>query len=232
MDPCPFIRLTINNLALKAPQAAKTSSSVVHPSSSTCFCKIKLKNFPPQTAAVPYIPLEATQFPEIQTLAATFHLSSSDVARLSSRSIFASKPCLKIFIYTGRAGAACGVNSGRPLAEVSVPLDLAGAQGKQCVFHNGWITVGKGAGKESSFHLNVKAEPDPRFVFQFEGEPECSPQVVQIQGSIRQPVFTCKFSCRNTGDRTMRSRLVSRPIKINLTKFVGNWVFFYRFLII
>ncbi|CAF2082323.1 hypothetical protein YC2023_069697 [Brassica napus] len=206
MDPCPFIRLTINNLALKAPQAAKTSSSVVHPSPSTSFCKIKLKNFPPQTAAIPYIPLDATQFPEIQTLAATFHLSSSDVARLSSRSIFASKPCLKIFIYTGRAGGACGVNPGRHVAEVSVPLDLAGAQGKQCVFHNGWISVGKGAGKESSFHLNVKAEPDPRFVFQFEGEPECSPQVVQIQGSIRQPVFTCKFSCRNTSDRTMRSR--------------------------
>ena len=222
MDPCPFIRLTINNLALKAPQAAKTSSSVVHPSPSTSFCKIKLKNFPPQTAAIPYIPLDATQFPEIQTLAATFHLSSSDVARLSSRSIFASKPCLKIFIYTGRAGGACGVNPGRHVAEVSVPLDLAGAQGKQCVFHNGCISVGKGAAKESSFHLNVKAEPDPRFVFQFEGEPECSPQVVQIQGSIRQPVFTCKFSCRNTSDRTMRSRLVSRPKQINLTKFVGN----------
>ncbi|KAF8110041.1 hypothetical protein N665_0088s0053 [Sinapis alba] len=210
MDPCPFIRLTIGNLALKAPQAAKTSSSVVHPSSSTCFCKIKLKNFPPQTAAIPYIPLETTQFPEIQTLAATFHLSSSDITRLASRSIiFASKPCLKIFIYTGRSGAACGVHSGRLLAKVSVPLDLTGAQGKQCVFHNGWISVGKGAGKESSsaqFHLNVKAEPDPRFVFQFDGEPECSPQVVQIQGSIRQPVFTCKFSCRNTGDRRMRSR--------------------------
>ncbi|CAH8311433.1 unnamed protein product [Eruca vesicaria subsp. sativa] len=210
MDPCPFIRLTIGNLALKAPQAAKTSSSVVHPSSSTCFCKIKLKNFPPQTAAIPYIPLEATHFPEIQTLAATFHLSSSDITRLASRSIFSSKPSLKISIYIGRDGASCGVHSGRLLAKVSVPLDLSGAGTKQSVvFHNGWISVGKGAGKESAsaqFHLNVKAEPDPRFVFQFDGEPECSPQVVQIQGSIRQPVFTCKFSCRNTGDRRMRSR--------------------------
>ncbi|CAF2108030.1 hypothetical protein HID58_080923 [Brassica napus] len=212
MDPCPFIRLTISNLALKLPLAAKSSSSAVHPSSSPCFCKIKLKNFPPQTAAIPYIPLETTQFPEIQTLAATFHLSSSDIKRLASRSIFASKPSLKIFIYTGSAGAACGVNSGGLLAEVSVPLDLAGTQSKPCVFHDGWIAVGKGAGagKASSaaqFHLNVKAEPDPRFVFQFDGEPECSPQVVQIQGSIPQPVFTCKFSCRNTtGDRTIRSR--------------------------
>ncbi|KAF3569673.1 hypothetical protein F2Q69_00060597 [Brassica cretica] len=212
MDPCPFIRLTISNLALKLPLAAKSSSSAVHPSSSPCFCKIKLKNFPPQTAAIPYIPLETTQFPEIQTLAATFHLSSSDIKRLASRSIFASKSSLKIFIYMGSAGAACGVNSGGLLAEVSVPLDLSGTQSKPCVFHDGWIAVGKGAGagKASSaaqFHLNVKAEPDPRFVFQFDGEPECSPQVVQIQGSIPQPVFTCKFSCRNTtGDRTIRSR--------------------------
>ncbi|KAJ4915351.1 hypothetical protein Rs2_00901 [Raphanus sativus] len=213
MDPCPFVRLTIGNLALKSPQAAKTSSSVVHPSSSTGFCKIKLKNFPPQTAAIPYIPLDTTHFPEIlQTLAATFHLSSSDVARLASRSIFASKPCLKITVYRGRAGGACGVNPGGFLAKVSVPLlDLVAAatQGKQCVFHNGWISVGKESSTTTTttqFHLNVKAEPDPRFVFQFEGEPECSPQVVQIQGSIRQPVFSCKFSCRNTGDRTMRSR--------------------------
>lgn len=232
MDPCPFIRLTIGNLALKVPLAAKTTSSVVHPSSSPCFCKIKLKNFPPQTAAIPYIPLETTQFPEIQTLAATFHLSSSDIERLASRSIFASKPCLKILIYTGRAGAACGVHSGRLLAKVSVPLDLAGTQSKSCVFHNGWLSVGKGAGKSSTsaqFHLNVKAEPDPRFVFQFDGEPECSPQVVQIQGNIRQPVFTCKFSFRHTGDRTQRSRSVftaiqSNQIKSIFTLILGNWV--------
>ncbi|CAN8294502.1 unnamed protein product [Cochlearia groenlandica] len=218
MDPCPFIRLTISNLALKVPLAAKTTSSVVHPSSSTCFCKIKLKNFPPQTAAIPYIPLETTQFPEIQTLAATFHLSNSDIQRLSSRSIFASKPSLKIFLYTGRAGASCGVHSGRLLAKVSVPLDLSGTQSKPCVFHNGWISVGKGAGKATSsqFHLNVKAEPDPRFVFQFDGEPECSPQVVQIQGNIRQPVFTCKFTCRHTGDRTMRSR--SLPLETSVPR--------------
>ena len=91
-----------------------------------------------------------------------------------------------------------------------MPLDLAGAASRACtVFHNGWISVGKEAKSSSAqFHLNVKAEPDPRFVFQFDGEPECSPQVFQIQGNIRQPVFTCKFSFRNTGDRAQRSRLV------------------------
>ncbi|XP_021284279.1 uncharacterized protein LOC110416588 [Herrania umbratica] len=215
MDPCPFVRITVGNLALKIPVASKPARSVVHPSSSPCFCKIKLKNFPLQTAVVPYIPPE-NQFPDnqLQTLAATFHLSKADIDKLAAKSIFSAKLCLKIAIYTGRRGTTCGVNSGRLLGKVSVPLDLAGTESRACVFHSGWISVGKEANKGSSarFHLNVKAEPDPRFVFQFDGEPECSPQVFQIRGNIRQPVFTCKFSFRSTGDRNQRSRsLQSEP---------------------
>ncbi|KDP41556.1 hypothetical protein JCGZ_15963 [Jatropha curcas] len=210
MDPCLFVRLTVGNLAVKIPVATKPARSVVHPSSSPCFCKIKLKNFPLQTAVVPYILPENNQFPEgqAQTIAATFHLSKSDLDRLVAKSIFAGKLYIKISIYTGRRGTTCGVNSGRLLGKVSVPLDLAGTDSRACVFHNGCISVGKETTKGSSaqFHLNVKAEPDPRFVFQFDGEPECSPQVFQIQGNIRQPVFTCKFSLRNTGDRNQRSR--------------------------
>nr|KJB58717.1 hypothetical protein B456_009G224000 [Gossypium raimondii] len=208
MDPCPFVRLTVGNLALKIPVASKPARSVVHPSLSPCFCKIKLKNFPLQTAVVPYFPRE-NQFPDNQqqTLAATFHLSKADIDKLAQKSIFSAKPCLKIAVYTGRRGSTCGVNSGCLLGKVSVPLDLAGTESKACVFHNGWISVGKETKKDSSarFHLNVKAEPDPRFVFQFDGEPECSPQVFQIRGNIRQPVFTCKFSFRNTGDRNQGS---------------------------
>ncbi|KAK8678053.1 hypothetical protein V6N13_143566 [Hibiscus sabdariffa] len=208
MDPCPFVRLTVGNLALKIPVASRPALSVVHPSSSPCFCKIKLKNFPLQTAVVPYIPPE-NQFPDnqLQTLAATFHLSKADVDKLAEKSIFSAKPYLKIAIYTGRGGTTCGFNSGRLLGKVSVRLDLAGTESRVCVFHNGWISVGKEANKGSTaqFHLNVKAEPDPRFVFHFDGEPECSPQVFQIRGNIRQPVFTCKFSFRNTGDRNQRS---------------------------
>ncbi|KAM1014369.1 uncharacterized protein LOC126632795 [Malus sylvestris] len=212
MDPCPFVRVTVGNLALKIPVASKPASSVVHPSSSPCFCKIKLNNLniPPQNAVVPCL------HPDTQTLdnpatAATFHLSKSDLDRLASKSIFASRLCLKISIYTGRRGTTCGVSSGRLLGRVSVPLDLAGTESKPSVFHNGWVSVGKGANKggssaQSQFHLNAKAEPDPRFVFQFDGEPECSPQVFQIQGNIRQPVFTCKFSFRTPADRTQRSR--------------------------
>ncbi|CAJ1973938.1 unnamed protein product [Sphenostylis stenocarpa] len=214
MDPCPFVRLTVGNLALKIPVASKPARSVVHPSSSPCFCKIKLKNFPLQSAVVPFIPPES-HFPDSQVhpIAATFHLSKCDLDKLAGKFIFAGKLCLKISIYTGRRGTTCGVNSGRLLGTVSVPLDLGGTVAKTTVFHNGWIRIGKDTkGSSAQFHLNVKAEPDPRFVFQFDGEPECSPQVFQIQGNISQPVFTCKFSFRNTGDRNHRSRsLQSEP---------------------
>ncbi|KAJ4964875.1 hypothetical protein NE237_016724 [Protea cynaroides] len=212
MDPCPFVRILVGNLALKIPVASKPARSGVHPATSPCFCKIRLKNFPLQTSIVPLIPPDV-QFPDgqPQTLAASFHLSKADLGKLAAKSIFAAKPCLKISIYTGRRGTTCGVNSGRLLGRVSVPLDLEGTESRSCVFHNGWISVGKNAkGSSAHLHLNVRTEPDPRFVFQFDGEPECSPQVFQIQENIRQPVFTCKFSFRNSGDRYQRSRSSSQ----------------------
>ncbi|KAA8545733.1 hypothetical protein F0562_020816 [Nyssa sinensis] len=115
--------------------------------------------------------------------------------------------CLKIDIYTGRRGNVCGLNTGKLLGSVTVPVDLRGAESKGCVIQNGWVLVGdNGKGSSAQLHLNVRAEPDPRFVFQFDGEPECSPQVFQLNGNIRQPVFTCKFSFRSSGDRNLRSR--------------------------
>ncbi|KAH6836242.1 formin-like protein [Perilla frutescens var. hirtella] len=210
MDPCPFVRLTVGNLALKSPVAAKPARTAVHPSSSPCFCRIKLKNFPIQSAAVPYIPLGTSNFPDgnAQPPAATFHLAKSDLDKLTGKSSLFStskKPQLKISVYSGRRGATCGVNSGRLLGKITVALDLAAAESRAAVFHNGWITVGKETKNAAQFHLNVRAEPDPRFVFQFDGAPECSPQVFQIRGNIRQPVFTCKFSLR-AADRNQRSR--------------------------
>ncbi|GAB2293711.1 hypothetical protein Dimus_027924 [Dionaea muscipula] len=210
MDPCPYVRLTVGNLALKIPVATKPARTVVHPSSSPCFCKIKLKNFPYQSAAVPYILSDQNgnfSDGQVQSVAATFHLSKDDVDKLTQKSIFAGKPYLKIAVYTGRTGATCGVSSGRLLGKISVPLDLSAVEARVVVYHSGWINVGKEAKlSPAEFHLDVKAEPDPRFVFQFDGEPECSPQVFQIQGKISQPVFTCKFSFRTTGDGSQRSR--------------------------
>lgn len=200
MDPCPFVRLTVSSLALKTPSASKPARSAIHPTSSPCFCRIKLKHFPSQNAAVPETSDAAS--------AATFHLSKADLERISSKAIFSPKVYLKVEIYTGGAGSTCGLSSGRMIGKVSVPLDLVGSESKGVVFHNGWIELGK----EARFHLCVRAEPDPRFVFEFDGDVECSPQVFQIQGNIRQPVFTCKFSFRSNLDPNHRTRsLPSEP---------------------
>ncbi|XP_077223828.1 uncharacterized protein LOC143857294 [Tasmannia lanceolata] len=210
MDPCPFVRLLVGNLALKIPVASKPTLSGIHPSTSPCFCKIRLKNFPQQTSIVPLITPD-NPFPNEQsqsqsqtlTLAASFHLSKSDLNKLIEKSIFKNKSdlCLKVAIYTGR------VNSGKLLGKVSVPLDFSGTESRVSVFHNGWISVGKDLkGSSAQLYLSVRAEPDPRFVFEFDGEPECSPQVFQIQGDLRQPVFTCSFSLRSPSDRNPMAR--------------------------
>ncbi|KAL4280722.1 hypothetical protein GQ457_03G000910 [Hibiscus cannabinus] len=48
MDPCPFVRILVGNLALKFPPSTSTSLSRIHPSTSPYFCIIKLNNFPHQ----------------------------------------------------------------------------------------------------------------------------------------------------------------------------------------
>ncbi|XP_051123690.1 uncharacterized protein LOC127246397 [Andrographis paniculata] len=210
MDPCPYVRLTVGNLGLKTPVAAKPVRSAVHPSSSPFFCKIKVKNFSIQSAVVPYIASENGQFPEGNSpTAATFHLSKSDLDRLKGKSSLCSTstpPHMTISVFSGRRGTTCGLNSGRLLGEVSVPLDLEAAESRAVIFHSGWINLGKETKRGAQFHLNVKAEPDPRFVFQFDGAPECSPQIFLVRGNVRQPVFTCKFSFRTAADRSQRSR--------------------------
>ncbi|KAJ0980371.1 hypothetical protein J5N97_008626 [Dioscorea zingiberensis] len=206
MDPCPFVRVLVGNLALKLPVAARPARSGVHPSASPCYCRIRLNKLPYQTAP---LPLDSGEAPS-NTLSASFDLSRADLERLAAKSIFAGGARIKIAIYTGRRGTTCGVSSGRLLGKINVPLDLKSAEGRACVFHTGWVSVGKGSKSAASaqLHLTVKSEPDPRFVFEFDGEPECSPLVNQLQGSMRQPMFSCKFSCRNAADRCLRSRSV------------------------
>uniref|UniRef100_A0A0D3GM01 Uncharacterized protein n=1 Tax=Oryza barthii TaxID=65489 RepID=A0A0D3GM01_9ORYZ len=126
-------------------------------------------------------------------LAAAFHLSKADLDRLTAKpSLFGSRTArLKIVVYAGRRGTTCGVGggSGRLLGKVVIPLDLKGASAKPVVYHSSWICIGKRGRKPSSvsaanaqLNITVRAEPDPRFVFEFDGEPECSPQVLQVQG--------------------------------------------------
>ncbi|KAE8714125.1 putative Derlin-3 [Hibiscus syriacus] len=101
-------------------------------------------------------------------------------------------------------GHTCGVSSGKLVGRVQVTMDLGLSQIRPSVFQNGWMKLGSESEKTTAkLHLTVKTEPDPRFVFQFGGEPECSPVVFQIQGNIRQPVFSCKFSADRSRSRSL-----------------------------
>ncbi|KAL3352863.1 hypothetical protein AABB24_020713 [Solanum stoloniferum] len=213
MDPCPFVRLIIESLALKLPlTATKSASHGIHPSSTPCYAKLKLKNFPTQTTILPLSPNSYTQSPpESAAIATGFHLDAAALRRLSAKPV-----TLTVSVFTGRMGGrSCGVTSGKLMGSVQVSVDLSGTHSKGRVFQNGWMKLGATAMTEKDkpvamLHIAVRAEPDPRFVFQFGGEPECSPVVFQIQGNIRQPVFSCKFSA----DRNNRSR--SLPTDFNL----------------
>ncbi|GAY51255.1 hypothetical protein CUMW_132800 [Citrus unshiu] len=175
MDPCPFVRLIVESLALKLPHAATRPA-----------------------ALMPLCTSQNDAPPESSTSALGFHLDAASLRRLSNKPI-----TLRVSVYAGRMGSTCGVSSGKLLGRLNVIIDLAGADSKSIVFRNGWLKLGREPDKPSArIHLTVRSEPDPRFVFQFGGEPECSPVVFQIQGNIRQPVFSCKFSA----DRNSRSR--------------------------
>ncbi|KAK8530083.1 hypothetical protein V6N13_102961 [Hibiscus sabdariffa] len=203
MDPCPFVRILVGNLALKFPPSTNTSLSRIHPCISPYFCKIKLNNFPHQVATIPVIVNNSSS--SQKSLAACFSLSKSQIDRV----IRGSSYNVSIQVYAGPDRSTCGSAYKKLLGKVSVPLDLHGAESRPCVVHKGWIALSRNrSNKNGSSHqlsLTVRAEPDPRFVFQFGGEPECSPQVFQVQGSLKQAVFTCKFGFRNSRYRNLGS---------------------------
>lgn len=201
MDPCPFVRVMVDSLALKLPHATKPAGSGVHSSTTPCFCELRIKNFPPQTALLSLSSSPNDSPPDSSISAHGFNLDPIALRRLSGKPI-----TLRVSVYTGRMGRTCGVTSGKLLGRVNLSIDLDAARSSARVIHNGWMKLGTHRDKPSSrLHMTVRAEPDPRFVFQFGGEPECSPVVFQIQGrDIRQPVFSCKFSA----DRNSRFRWV------------------------
>ncbi|KAK8523206.1 hypothetical protein V6N13_113160 [Hibiscus sabdariffa] len=201
MDPCPFVRLIVESLALKLPRPTKPAGAGVYPTATPCFCKLRLKNlnFPSQTALLPLSNGAADSPPESFTSAPGFHLDALTIRRVSGKPVTV---CVEV--YTGRMGVTCGVSSGKLVGSVQVTVDLGVSQTRPAVFQDGWMKVGNGLDKPTAkLHLMVRAEPDPRFVFQFGGEPECSPIVFQIQGNIRQPVFSCKFSADRSRSRSL-----------------------------
>ncbi|KAM2755581.1 hypothetical protein PS2_017568 [Malus domestica] len=203
MDPCPFVRLNVDSLALKLPHATRPAGPGVHSSTTPCFCHLKIKNFPPQTSIVNLSTSTGDSPPESSTSAPGFHVDPTMLRRLAGKTV-----ALRVSVYTGRMGQTCGVTSGKLLGRVQLNIDLNSAKAHSTAIHSGWVKLGKDCDKPSArLHLMVRAEPDPRFVFQFGGEPECSPVIFQIQGrDIRQPVFSCKFSAdRNSRNRSLQS---------------------------
>ncbi|CAJ1951550.1 unnamed protein product [Sphenostylis stenocarpa] len=211
MDPCHFVRLMVDSLALSLPSATKPPPiSGVHPSTTPCFCKIRITNFPSQTALLPLSP-SSSSTPDAVTSAPGFHLDSAALRRPLS---------LRLAVYSGSTARACGVSAAKLLGRLTLTLDLAAARDRPTTFQSGWLSLrriktGSEPNRKPSarLHIVVRSEPDPRFVFQFGGEPECSPVVFQIQeNNIRQPVFSCKFSAdRNSRSRPLPSDFGNNP---------------------
>ncbi|WOK91450.1 hypothetical protein Cni_G00141 [Canna indica] len=233
MDPCPFVRLVVESLALKLPPVAKPAGPGVHPSTTPCFCTIQLQELPSAAAKTAPLPLAAeptstTNLIDAPNSAAAAAASSSPVVISLEPALLqrlsAGRPAsLTVAVYAGRTGSTCGFSSGRLLGRVRVAVDLALAATRAAVIQNGWVSMGSGRAA-ARLHLVVRTEPDPRFVFQFEGEPECSPVVYQIQGRssggsgrsgcFRQPVFSCRFSA----DRRRITRSSSLPTKNSIKR--------------
>ncbi|CDY28137.1 BnaC06g03180D [Brassica napus] len=183
MYPCTFIRIIVGNLAVRFPASSSSGPSVSDAASVNWYCKIKFKSFTRQTVSVP-VPLRTRSESEPRWC-------SGDVSTV----------------------AACFTLS---KAQIEWSLEKAKRSVLSVEAYHGWAELGfnskskevKKSGSDPELHVSVRVEPDPRFVFEFDGEPECSPQVFLVKGNDKQAVFTSKFGLRNSGDRNL-SRLSS-----------------------
>ncbi|XP_062192108.1 uncharacterized protein LOC133895659 isoform X2 [Phragmites australis] len=187
MDPQPFVRLSIGQIGLKLPGGnARTAAQL-------CHCEIRLGGFPVQIAHVPLI--HSSEFNlDPFTNVAVFSLDESDLKALATPGCFrAPRSYLEVVVYLGRFGVHCGIAGRKRLVGVfRVEVGSEWHEGKPVLLHHGWTGIGKGEARPE-LHLRVKLEADPRYIFQFDDEIVLNPQVVQLHGSSRQPIFSCKF---------------------------------------
>ncbi|KAL6840785.1 hypothetical protein ACP4OV_029311 [Aristida adscensionis] len=190
MDPQPFVRLSIGQLGLKLPVGSARKAARV------CQCEIRLGGFPVQTAPVPLIHSQEFNLDPF-TNAAVFSLDESDLKALATPGCFrAPQSFIEVAVYLGRPGAHCGI-TGRKRRLVGVfRVDVGSSEWREAkkpvMLHHGWTGIGKGEARPE-LHLRVKLEADPRYMFQFDDDIARNPQVVQLHGSFRQPIFSCKF---------------------------------------
>ncbi|MFQ6635629.1 hypothetical protein Gotur_012213 [Gossypium turneri] len=200
MDPQAFIRLSIGSLGLRIPgPALKSSKAGIHAFSAPCSCEIRLRGFPVQTTPIPLVSSSEVT-PDIHSIATSFYLEESDLKALLTPGCFYNHHAyLEITVFMGRKGTHFGVGVKRQqIGTFKLAVGPEWGEGKPVILFNGWIGIGKNKhenGKPGAeLHLRVQLDPDPRYVFQFEAVTMLSPQIVQLQGSVKQPIFSCKFS--------------------------------------
>ncbi|XP_006346697.1 uncharacterized protein [Solanum tuberosum] len=200
MNPQTFIRLSIGSLGLRVPgitlNGAKSGRSAL---SFPCVCEIRLRGFPVQTAIIPLVSSPETT-PDSNNIASSFYLQESDLkALLAPGCLLKHHACLEIVVFTGHNESHCGISIKRQhIGTFKLEVGPEWGNGRPVILFNGWIHIGKNkwldgiAGAE--LHLRVKLDPDPRYIFQFKDKTKLSPQIIQLQGTIKQPIFSCKFS--------------------------------------
>lgn len=196
MNALPFVKISVGSLGLRVPAEGSTQAVELPP----CVCEIRLHNFPVHTAPVPLVSCD----PDPRSTAASFYLDEPALRRLLTFACFgSSSPFLEIAVFCAEQGRSCGISPGKQqLGSLKIRAGREWAEGRAVQVHHGWTRIGKRSSSDESgssrrsaeLHLVVKVEPDPRFVFQFDGEPALGPQIIQTQGNIRQPIFSCKFT--------------------------------------
>lgn len=201
MDPKAFVRLSIGSLGLRDPIAASRSSKTeIDAPSSSWMCEIRLRGFPVQTTSIPFITSPESATPDPQNIASCFYLEESNLkALLAPRCFHTSMAYLDVSVFKSRQGFHCGISSKKQqIGTFKLKVSREWGEGKPVLLHSGWVDISKNKQESAKLavelHLIVKLDPDPRYVFQFEDETTLSPQIVQLQGSIKQPIFSCKFS--------------------------------------
>ncbi|OIW11180.1 hypothetical protein TanjilG_22987 [Lupinus angustifolius] len=212
MDPCHFLRILVGNLAIKSTLSSKpSSSSKVHTStssSSSFFAHIKIN--PHSQRHVATVPLISDEDPTPHSLASSFDFTKPQIDQLINTNGRTRNLRLNISLYRNPTTSSCAPRKPTLLANITVPIHLPLQESRACILHNGWVALDdqhhnkKANSAAQLLHFTLRVEPDPRFVFRFDGEPECSPQVFQVRGEMKQPVFTCKFSFRDKNNQTQR----------------------------
>ncbi|KAG8044284.1 hypothetical protein GUJ93_ZPchr0130g6527 [Zizania palustris] len=189
MDPKIFVRLSVGQLGLKLPGANANARK-------PCHCEIRLRGFPIQIAPVRLINCSELNLDPHSSNAAVFSLDESDLKALSKPGCLGGHGSyIEVAVYLGRRGRHCGIVTGmkRLVGVVRVELGPEWRDGKPVLLHHGWAGIGNSGEARPELHLRVTMEADPRYIFEFDDEVALNPQVVQLHGRIRQPIFSCKF---------------------------------------